>query len=93
MKVACKGTIFFHPTYPKGKEFDFWPVDPNVQHLGIPVREEVITFTIEDDFDPRTAEAVALKKELARTRAEFENRQTEILRRINELTAIEGGVE
>ncbi|MFA5900465.1 MAG: hypothetical protein WC829_15305 [Hyphomicrobium sp.] len=53
------------------------------------VAEGVMTFTIPAGFDPRAHEVEVLKAEKIKLMADFQNRVTEIERKISELTCLE----
>jgi len=53
------------------------------------VAEGIFTFTIPDSFDPRAIKVEALKAEKIKLMADFQNRVTEIERKISELQCLE----
>lgn len=53
------------------------------------VNEGELTFTIPDGFDPRAGQVERLKAEKIKLMADFQNRVTEIERKISELTCLE----
>jgi hypothetical protein len=53
------------------------------------VNDGVLTFTIPEGFDPRAGQVERLQKEKIKLMADFQNRVTEIERKISELTCLE----
>lgn len=60
------------------------------EHGWIIVGTHDVTFEAPDAFDMRTHKAKAIEKEMAKVRADFQARITELQRTYNELLAIEG---
>lgn len=93
MKVTVSGTIYWDPNpaiFRATPEEHFTWHQFDGPFLGcIEVRPHTIEFEVPDDFDPRPAQVERLQEQLRLAGAAFEAKRTEILAKIQELTAIE----
>ena len=94
MKIELKGYLFCR-LYGGKPEFELLPWDCRAWGAEsvdgrVFVTEHTTTVEVPDDFDPRPQQVQMLEAEKQKARAEFQERITEIDRKIQSLMAIEG---
>ena len=94
MNIDMKGFVFCRASGGK-VEFELMPWDcrlwsETAQGGRVFVKEHTITVEVPDDFDPQPLQVQALEAAKQKARAEFQERITEIDRKIQSLLAIEG---
>ena len=87
-----KKTVKCHLHYDTSKYrpgFTTWPQKMGSDSENIFIASVDVEFDIPDDFDPRPEQIKALQKKQTEAAAAFHAMNTEILRQINELQALE----
>jgi len=89
MKTQIKGFINYRKNEFSGEDqFAFHSCEMN-EYGYVTVMPFALEVGIPDDFDPRAGMVEALKAEKIKLMADFQNRVTEIERKISELTCLE----
>ena len=86
MKKTMKAHLIYKLS---NKEFDVWGFEPFCKDEYIFLGCKDVEFEIPDDFDPRPLQIKALKEKQNKAAADFHAMNTEIMRQINELQALE----
>lgn len=84
-------TMYLHVAEQWDKTIRFQLMQADMSEYGyICVGKTNVTFDVPENFDIRQPKAKAIEKEMAKVRADFQTRITELQRTYNELLAIEG---
>ena len=86
MKKTIKSYLLFKMS---NNEFDVWGFKPCSTSEYIVVDCKEVEFDMPDDFDPRPAQIKALEQKQKEAAAAFHAMNTEIMRQIQELQALE----
>ena len=87
-----KKTVKCHLHYDTSKYrpgFTTWPQKMGSESENIFIASVDVDFEVPDDFDPRPAQIKALEQKQKEAAAAFHAMNTEIMRQINELQALE----
>ena len=91
MKKTLKGFLHMSTDSWDRNELLFYKADMSDYESvrAVMIKPMEIEVDLPDDFDPRPAQIAALKAKQTKAAAEFHARNTEIMRQINELQALE----
>ena len=88
MKKTVKCYLHYKPkSY--GDGFEVWDMDMSSDEDRILINSLDVVFDVPDGFDPRPLQIKALEEEQSKAAAAFHALNTEIMRQINELQALE----
>ena len=88
MKKTLKCFVHYN-TSSYAKCFEAWSINMTGSDALIFVVAVDVEFEVPDDFDPRPAQIKALQEKQTKAAADFHALQTDIMRQINELQALE----
>ena len=86
MKKTIKCNLVFNKV---GGEFDVWTFEPGSTSDYVLLDTKEVEFDTADDFDARPLQIKALQEKQTKAAAAFHAMNTEIMRQINELQALE----
>ena len=90
MKTTIKGFVHMSTNSWSRGELHLYGCDMSDCNLGaVLVKEVDFDFDMPDDFDPRPAQIKALQEKQTQAAADFHALQTDIMRQINDLQALE----
>ena len=91
MKKTIKGFLHFSTNSYNYGELAFYGCDmSNIPGMGcVLIKPLDVEVDVADDFDPRPQQIAALREKQSKAAADFHVMNTEIMRQINELQALE----